>query len=269
MLNEFADVITDGVPPGLTPERFLADGRKLEHRIPMKPGARPKAQQPYKISATEGAALLRALHKLSGKEWIRPSLSPYGSPLLLQRKKNGDLRICVDYRAVNHDTIKYAYPMPRIEELLAKVHGFSVVSKLDLSEGFHQIRIHPDDVCKTAFVTPYGAYEYLVMPIGLANAPAQFTLPMNSVFCDLTCCVVFMVDSLVFSKTLEDHHKDLRSVLQRLRDNTLYAAPKKCELYRTSVEYLGHVISPQGSTVVPAKANAVKEWPTLKNLKEL
>jgi hypothetical protein len=149
------------------------------------------------------------------------------------------------------------------------LHGFQVVSKLDLSDGFHQIRIHPDDVHKTAFVPQYGAFEYLVMPFGLANAPAQFTLLMNSVLKGIACCVVFMDDILVFSKTLENHHQDLLNVLQRLREHTLYAAPEKCELYCSSVGYLGHIITPQGTRVVPAKSNAAKDWPAPKNLKEL
>jgi hypothetical protein len=125
--------------------------------------------------------------------------------------------MCVDYRALNHATVKYAYPMPQIDELLNKLQGYQVVSKLDLSEGFHQIRIAPADVHKTTFVTQYGAFEYLVMPFGLANAPAQFTLLMNSVLNDVDCAVVFMDDILVHSKSLGDHHKQVILRTQEVR----------------------------------------------------
>jgi hypothetical protein len=159
--------------------------------------------------------------------------------------------------------------LPLIDELLRKLQGDKLLSKLDLSEGFHQIRMAPDDVHKTAFVTQFGASEYLVMPFGLANAPAQFTLLMNSVLEGLNSVVVFMDDILVFSKSLQDHHKAVRAVLSRLREHQLYAAPKKCGFYRSSVEYLGHIITPNGTSVVPSKPKAIEEWPVPPNLKQL
>jgi hypothetical protein len=161
--------------------------------------------------------------------------------------------------------------MPLIDELLCKLQGYQVVSKLYLSEGFQQIRMAPDDVHKTAFVTQFGAFEYLVMPFGLANAPAQFTLLMNSVLDGLDSVVVFMEDILVFSKSLQDHYKfkAVRAVLSRLRERQLYAAPKECEFYRSSVEYLGQIITPNGASVVPSKAKAIVEWPVVSNLKRL
>jgi hypothetical protein len=269
LLREFADVIRDEVPPGLPPERTLPDGRKIEHHIPLKPDTKPISQQPYKLSPVELDEVHKTLTKLTNQGWIRPALSPWGSPVLFQRKKSGKLRMCVDYRALNHGTVKYAYPMPLIDELLEKLQGYQVVSKLDLSEGFHQIRVAPEDVYKTAFVTQYGAYEYLVMPFGLANAPAQFTLLMNYVLQGIDFVVVFMDDILVYSKSLEDHHAHVRVVLERLREHKLYCAPKKCEFYRTSVEYLGHVITTDGTTVVPSKAKAIEDWPQPENLKQL
>jgi hypothetical protein len=269
LLREFADVIRDEVPPGLPLERALPDGRKIEHQIPLKPDAKPVAQEPYKLSPVELDEVHKTLTKLSNQGWIRPSLSPWGSPVLFQRKKSGRLRMCVDYRALNHATIKYAYPMPLIDELLAKLQGYKVLSKLDLSEGFHQIRVAPEDVYKTAFVTQYGAYEYLVMPFGLANAPAQFTLLMNSVLQDLKAVIVFMDDILIFSKSLQDHHTHIRLYLERLREHKLYAAPKKCDFFRTRVEYLGHIITPEGTSVVLSKVKAIVDWPTSTDLKQL
>ena len=170
----------------------------------------------------------------------------FSRPVSFQRKKNGKLRVCVDYRALNHNTVKFAYPMPRIEQLLESLKDYTVVSKLDLAEGFHQIRMDPNDIPKTTFVTQFRAFEFLVMPFGLANAPAQFTLLMNTILKGLPFVVVFMDDILVFSRTVSEHHDHVREVLNRLRTHKLYASPKKCEFYRESVEYLGHVITPPG-----------------------
>jgi hypothetical protein len=192
--KEYGDVLREDISPGLPPERRLRDGRKIEHAIPLKPDSNPVSQQPYKLSPTELDEVQRTLNRLTQQGWIRPSLSPWGSLVLFQRKKSGKLRMCIDYRALNHDTVKYAYPIPLIDELLSKLQGHQVVSKLDVSEGFYQIRMAPDDVHKTAFVTQFGAFEYLVMPFGLANAPAQFTLLMNSVLDGLDSVVVFMDD---------------------------------------------------------------------------
>jgi hypothetical protein len=150
ILREFSDVLHDDVPPRLPPERTLPDGRKIGHAIPLKSDAKPVAQPPYKLSPAELDEVHRTLTRLTQQGWIRPSLSPWGSPLLFQRKKSGKLRMCNDYRALNHATAKYAYPMPVIDELLEKLQGYKVVSKLDLSEGFHHIRVAPQDVYKTA-----------------------------------------------------------------------------------------------------------------------
>jgi hypothetical protein len=126
-----------------------------------------------------------------------------------------------------------------------------------LSDGFHQIRVAPEDVYKTAFVTQYGAYEYLVMPFGLANAPTHFTLLMNAILQGLDSVIVFMDDILEYSKSLEEHYTVIRTVLSKLREHTLYAAPKKCDFYRTTVAYLGHIITLTGTSVIPSKAKAV------------
>jgi hypothetical protein len=138
---EFRDVLRDEVPPGLPPERTLRDGRPLEHAIPMKPGAAPAARQPYRLSEPELAKVRAQLSTLPNQGWIRPSLSPWGALVLFQRKKDGKLRMCIDYGALNHQTLKAACPMPRIEELLEKLRDYQVVSKIDLKSGFHQVRM--------------------------------------------------------------------------------------------------------------------------------
>jgi hypothetical protein len=134
LLREFADVIRDEAPPGLPPENALTDGTKIEHQIPLKPYAKPVALQPYKLSPVELDVVHKTLNKLTKQGLIRPSLSSWGAPVLLERKTSGELRMCVDYRALNHATIKYADPMSLIDEFLAKTQGYKAVSTLDLSE---------------------------------------------------------------------------------------------------------------------------------------
>ena len=125
--KEFSDVIRDDIPPGLPPVRTLPDGRPIEHAIPLKTDAKPVSQQPYKLSPVELDEVHKTLTRLTQQGWIRPSLSPWGSPVLFQRKKSGKLRMCVDYRALNHETVKDAYPMPLIDELLGKLQGLSLI----------------------------------------------------------------------------------------------------------------------------------------------
>ena len=266
---EFADVVREGVPPGLPPVRKHADGRVLEHEIPLHDGAQPVSGRPYRFTPAEHEEVHKQVTHLTNQGWIRPSLSPWGSPILFQRKKNGKLRMCVDYRALNRETVKYAYPMPRIEQLLDKLRGYQVLSKLDLSDGFHQIRVAAADVHKTAFVTSQGAYEYLVMPFGLANAPAQFTLLMDTVPHDLPFVAVFMDDILVYSPSMHEHQSHVRAVLNRLREHKLFCSPKKCEFFRTSVEYLGHVVTPSGIAAVPSKLIEIDTWPIPTDIKTL
>jgi hypothetical protein len=152
LLKEYGDVLREDIPPGLPPERKLRDGRKIEHAIPLKPDSKPVSQQPYKLSPTELDEVQRTLNRLTQQGWIRPSLSPWGSPVLFQCKKSGKLRMCIDYRALKHATVKYAYSMPLIDELLSKLQGYKVVSKLDLSEGFHQIRMAPESGVQMMFI---------------------------------------------------------------------------------------------------------------------
>jgi hypothetical protein len=177
--------------------------------------------------------------------------------------------MCIDYRALNHHTVKHAYPMPRIEELLQKLRSYTVVSKLDLKSGYHQIRMAGSDAPKTTFVTQYGAFEFLVMPFGLSNALAVFTLMMNDALGDLPYALLFLDDILVFSATISDHHRHLHEVLQRLRARNLYAAPDKCEFYRTASECLGYLVTPSGLSALPSKIEAVASWPPPRQVKDL
>jgi hypothetical protein len=170
------------------------------------------------------------LNELLDKGYIRPSSSPWGCPALFVKKKDQSLRLCVDYQPLNAITIKNKYPLPRIDNLFDQLAGVRVCSNVNLRSGYHQIKIHPEDVPKTAFSTRYGLYEYLVMSFGLTNAPAHFMYLMNSVFMpELDKFVmVFIDDILIYSKNEEEHVQHLRVILQRLREHQLYAKFSKC-----------------------------------------
>jgi hypothetical protein len=163
--------------------------------------------------------------------------------------------MCVDYRALNEVTIKNKYPLPRIEDLFYQLKGARVFSKIDLMSGYHQLRIRPSDIAKTAFTTRYGLYEYIVMSFGLTNAPAYFIHLMNKVFIEYLdkFVVVFIDDILVYSRNEEEHKEQLSHVLQKLRDNQLYAKFSKCEFWLKEVSFLGHVITGGGIAVDPGK----------------
>ena len=177
-------------------------------------------------------------------------------------KENETLRLCVDYRPLNEVTIKNKYPLPRIDLLFDQLAGAKVFSKIDLRSGYHQIKIKPEDIPKTAFTTRYGLYEYLVMSFGLTNAPAHFMYLMNSVFMPKLdkFVVVFIDDILVYSKNKEEHAKHLRIVLTRLREHQLYAKFSKCDFWLKEVQFLGHILSAEGVAVDPSKVKDVLDW---------
>ena len=179
--------------------------------------------------------------------------------------------MCIDYRALNQQTVKDRYPMPRIDELLDQLGGAKVFTKLDLRSGYHQIRVAPEDIKKTAFRTRDGHYEFTVMPFGLTNAPATFQRMMNDIMRPFTdkFVVVYLDDILVYSRTEEEHKDHLRQVLQRLREEKLVAKKSKCSFGTAEVEYLGHTVGPDGVKMDDVKIKAIKEWPTPSTRKEL
>ena len=185
------------------------------------------------------------LQDLLEKGFIRLSVSPWGAPVLFVKKKDGTLRLCVDYRQLNKMTVKNKYPLPRIDDLFDQLKDASVFSKIDLQSRYHQLRIKDADVHNTTFRTQYGHYEFLVMPFGLTNAPAAFMDLMNCVFRLYVdrFIVVFIDDILVYSKDREDHDTHLRGVLETLRKEQLYAKLRKCEFWLREESFLGHIIS--------------------------
>jgi hypothetical protein len=178
------------------------------------------------------------------------------------KKKDNSLRLCVDYHPLNAVTIKNKYPLPRIDILFYQLARAKVFSKIDLRSSYHQIKIRPSDIPKTAFSTRYGLYEYLVMSFGLTNAPTYFMYLMNSVFMQELdkFVVVFIDDILIYSKTPEDHVKHLHVILQRLRDHHLYAKFSKCVFWLDTMKFLGHTISGDGISVDPSKVQEVMDW---------
>jgi hypothetical protein len=238
---EYPDVFPDelsGMPPD----------RDVEFVIELQPGTAPISKRPYRMPPKELAELKTQLQELLDKGYIHPSSSPWGCPALFVKKKDGSLRICVDYRPLNAVTIKNKYPLPQIDVLFDQLAGAKVFSKIDLRSGYHQIKIGPCDIPKTAFSNRYGLYEFLVMSFGLTNAPAYFMYLMNSVFMTELdqFVVVFIDDILIYSKSEKEHARHLRVVLQRLRDHKLYAKFSKCEFWLKSVKFLGHTISHDG-----------------------
>ncbi|KAJ0455185.1 putative nucleotidyltransferase, Ribonuclease H [Helianthus annuus] len=202
------------------------------------------------------------LDELLAKGFIRPSSSPWGAPILFVKKKDGSMRLCIDYRELNKVTIKNRYPLPRIDDLFDQLQGASYFSKIDLRSGYHQLKVKDEDVHKTAFRTRYGHYEFLVMPFGLTNAPAAFMDLMNRVckpYLD-KFVIVFIDDILIYSKSQADHEKHLRCILKLLHQEKLYAKFSKCEFWLREVQFLGHVVSERGIQVDPAKVEAVMNW---------
>jgi len=187
------------------------------------------------------------------------------------KKKDGSMRMCIDYRNLNAVTVKNKYPLPRIDDLLDQLKDAKYFSKIDLRSGYHQMKIRPEDIPKTAFVTRYGQYEFTVVSFGLTNAPAYFMNMMNKVFMDELdkFVVVFIDDILIYSSTAEEHEQHLRVVLEKLRQNQLYAKFSKCDFWLKKVAFLGHVLTAEGVAVDPTKIEAVKDWEQPRNVTDI
>jgi hypothetical protein len=211
------------------------------------------------------------LNELLDKGYIRLCSSPWDYPTLFVKKKDQSLRLCVDYRPLNAVTVKNKYMLSHIDILFYQLAGVRVFSKVDLHSGYHQIKIHPEDIPKTAFSTRYGLYEYLVMSFGLTNAPTHFMYLMNSVFMpELDKFVmVFINNILIYYKSEEEHARHLHVILQRRQDHQLYAKFSKCAFWLKEVPFLGQIISAEGITVDPSKAQEVLDWKSSRSVTQI
>ena len=225
----------------------------------------------YPLTEEENKVLKEYIKENLKKGFIRHSESPAGYPVLFQKKKDGTLRLCIDYKKLNAVTVRNSYPLPLITDIIERVKGANYFTKLDLRSAYNLIRIREGDEYKTAFRTKYGHYEYLVMPFGLTNAPATFQSFINSVLRPYLekFVILYLDDILIYSKSLEEHTEHVRTILKTLLDNNLYVKPKKCEFHKQQVEFLGHVISGKGIATDPNKIKSVKEWPTPKCVKDI
>jgi len=194
--------------------------------------------------------------------FMRPSISPWGAPVIFVKTKDGSLWLCIDYRDLNRATINNRYPIPRIDDLFDQMKRAVVFSKIDLRYGYHQFMIKENDISKTAFRTRFGHYEFVVVPFGLTNAPVVFMSLMNGVFRKYLdqFVQVFIDNILVYSKNEKEHENHLRVVLICLRENQMYGKLSKCSFFQKKAHYLGHIISGEGILVDLEKVKAIMDW---------
>lgn len=263
LVHEFSHLFEE--PSGLPP------ARDYDHTIPLIPGAVPVNVRPYRYTPAQKDEIEKQVKDMLQKGIIQPSASPFSSPVLLVKKKDGTWRFCVDYRHLNAITVKNKYPLPIIDELMDELAGACWFSKLDLRSGYHQIRMAVGEEAKTAFKTHNGHFEFKVLPFGLTSAPATFQGVMNTVLADQLRqnVLVFVDDILVYSRTLEEHKNHLRQVFETLSKHQLRVKLSKCSFAQTQLSYLGHIISADGVSTDPEKIQVVRQWPVPVSVKDV
>ena len=263
--HDFADVFCKQKAEVLPPHR------PFDCTIKLIPGAPLPKGKTYPLSLPEQKSMEEYVRDNLERGFIRPSSSPVGAGFFFVEKKDGGLRPCIDYRGLNQITVKDSYPLPLILELFDVLKGAVIFSKLDLRGAYNLIRINEGDEWKTAFNTRNGHFEYLVMPFGLCNAPAVFQRFMNEIFHDFSnrFVIIYLDDILIFSKTLLEHISHVKQVLQRLRENHLYAKLEKCSFHQSCIPFLGYIISADGFQMDPQKLSAVLQWPQPTTLRGL
>ncbi|GJP60953.1 hypothetical protein CLOP_g18172 [Closterium sp. NIES-67] len=242
LLKEFQDIFPDDLPNELPPYRTH------QHEIVEEPGSKPTFRAPYRLSPTELTDMKKQIEYLLAKGLIRPSTSPYGAPVLFTPKPDGSLRMCIDYGALNKQTIKNKYQIPQIDDLLDQLRGATVFSKLDLRSGYWQIWMADNSIHKTAFRT---AMNHILRPL------------LDE------CVVVYLDDILIYSRDMEQHVEHLRRVFEILRRERFYVKLSKSEFALEKVQFLGHLVSAQGVHFDPKKVEALRTWKTPENVKEL
>ena len=249
--------------------------RHIDHNIVLKPNSHPVKHNPYVLSPEKREAMVTTVTELLANDAIEPSYSPWSSPLLFVKKKDGGWRMCVDFRDVNTRTKHDAYPLPRINVLLQKLGNAKHFTKIDLASGFHQVPVRSECREITAFCTPepingYSHFQWKVMPFGLVNAPATFQRLMDSVLGGLMDrCMVYLDDILIFSEDLDEHLESIRLVLDRLMKHKLYVKISKCAFIQEEISFLGHVVGAGQVRIEPEKIVKICGWePPLTSAKD-
>ena len=243
---------------------------KLAHTINTD-GCHPIRQQARRLPPFQREQVHQLLQDMLSRDVIQPSTSPWASPVVLVKKKDGSIRFCIDYRKLNAITHKDAYPLPRIDDTLDTLSGSHWFSTLDLLSGYWQVEVAEGDRPKTAFTTHEGLFEFKVMPFGLCNAPATFQRLMDLILAGVqwSRCLVYLDDIIIIGRDFSEHLQNLGAVLQKLREAGLRLKPSKCALCRESVSYLGHVVSRDGVATDPDKTSRVSSWPIPKSVQEI
>ena len=285
LLQHFQSLITEfSCIFGESPQAGGANLEAPEHLINLIPGSKPTHRRNFRMSPREVDELRDRVTEFVQKGIISPSNSPFGAPVLFIKKPDGSLRFTLDYRALNSITTKIRYPLPRIDDLLDSARGAKYYSSLDLASGYFQLKISPKDSPKTAFCTPFGQYEWKVLPMGLTNAPSTFMRAMNSVMDQVVSkeeydkaqvnpdhlhhkitryrdfVLVYLDDLLVMSKTPEDHVLHMRLLFSKLKSCHLQLKLSKCKFLQTQVKYLGHLINKDGILPAPDKIEILQKW---------
>ena len=263
LLISFADVFPDN-------EDDLGHTEMVKHHIDTG-SATPIRQPVRQVPKHKQHEAQKLIQRMLDKNIISPSQSPWSSPVILVRKKDGSLRFCVDYRKVNSVTRKDAYPLPRIDDTLNTLAGSSWFTTLDLLSGYWQLEVAENDREKTAFSTRSGLFHFNVMPFGLCNAPASFQRLMDMVLSGVLweVCLVYIDDVIIMGRDFNSHLTNIASVLHRLRNAGLKVKPTKCDFFKQEVMFLGHVISEKGISTDKSKVDKVVSWPTPTNLQQL